>query len=54
MVRNQAAQAAGMSQAGGRGQEKRPAIGPGSGRTACGKREASTNFQYEKLEVICD
>ncbi|MGG0851821.1 hypothetical protein [Bacillus paralicheniformis] len=28
MVRNQGAQAAGMSQACGRGQEKRPAIGP--------------------------
>ncbi|ASK26292.1 hypothetical protein ABC970_21980 [Bacillus licheniformis] len=29
-----------MSQAGGRGQEKRPAIGPDFGRTACGKRKA--------------
>ncbi|MEC1348034.1 hypothetical protein P9D54_22070 [Bacillus haynesii] len=40
MVRNQAAQAAGMSQAGGRGQEKQPAIGPGSGKTVRGKRGA--------------
>ncbi|MGG0851822.1 hypothetical protein [Bacillus paralicheniformis] len=31
-----------MSQACGRGQEKRPAIGPGSGRTAGGKRKAPT------------
>ncbi|MEC1282521.1 hypothetical protein P9B45_14445 [Bacillus paralicheniformis] len=28
MVKNQGAQTAGMSQAGGRGQEKRPAISP--------------------------
>ncbi|MCY8151343.1 hypothetical protein, partial [Bacillus paralicheniformis] len=54
VVRNQAAQAAGMSQACGCGQEKRPAIGPGSGRTARSKRKASTNFHYEKLKVICD
>ncbi|MBW7636321.1 hypothetical protein K1I48_23150 [Bacillus licheniformis] len=40
MVRKQAAQATGTSQACGRGQEKQPAIGPGSGRTAGGKRKA--------------
>ncbi|WP_416720174.1 hypothetical protein [Bacillus paralicheniformis] len=51
MVRKQAAQAAGTSQACGRGQEKQPAIGPGSGKTVCGKREAPAVARNQRAQA---
>jgi hypothetical protein len=51
VVRNQAAQAAGISQVCGRGQEKRSAIGPGSGRPAHGKRKAPSVVRNQAAQA---
>ncbi|MCY8102367.1 hypothetical protein, partial [Bacillus haynesii] len=51
VARNQAAQAAGMSQACGCGKEKRPAIGPGSERTARGKRKAPAVVRNQERKL---